>query len=107
MASIFGAPVIEPLIRSLDRSDVRVIPVRNEFFGGNTGVTGLMTGEDIARTLAAQPHGHRFGKKRHRPDRDRKKRQVHVPVKSRVYVIRRFAGDDRCGGFAVDWEVVA
>jgi putative radical SAM enzyme (TIGR03279 family) len=55
-----GAPVITPLIDSLDRDDIRVIPVRNEFFGGNTGVTGLMTGEDIARTLAAQPHGHRY-----------------------------------------------
>ena len=55
-----GAPVIAPLIESLDRVDIRVIPVRNEFFGGNTGVTGLMTGEDIARTLATQPHGHRY-----------------------------------------------
>jgi putative radical SAM enzyme (TIGR03279 family) len=55
-----GAPVITPLIESLSREDIRVIPVRNDFFGGNTGVTGLMTGEDIARTLAAQPHGHRY-----------------------------------------------
>jgi len=55
-----GAPVIEPLIRSLDRSDVRVIPVRNDFFGGNTGVTGLLTGEDVARTLAGEPEGHRY-----------------------------------------------
>ena len=55
-----GAPVITPLIESLDRDDIRVIPVRNEFFGGNTGVTGLMTGEDITRALAAEPHGHRY-----------------------------------------------
>jgi putative radical SAM enzyme (TIGR03279 family) len=55
-----GAPVITPLIESLDRRDVRVIAVRNEFFGGNTGVTGLMTGEDVSRVLAAQPHGHRY-----------------------------------------------
>ncbi len=55
-----GAPVIEPLIASLDRPDVRVIPVRNEFFGGNTGVTGLLTGEDVSRTLAAEPQGHRY-----------------------------------------------
>jgi NifB/MoaA-like Fe-S oxidoreductase len=39
---------------------VRVIPVRNDFFGGNTGVTGLMTGEDLTRVLAAEPHGHRY-----------------------------------------------
>ena len=55
-----GAPVIAPLIESLGRSDVRVITVRNEFFGGNTGVTGLMTGEDLARVLADEPHGHRY-----------------------------------------------
>jgi NifB/MoaA-like Fe-S oxidoreductase len=55
-----GAPVIAPLIESLGRTDVRVITVRNEFFGGNTGVTGLMTGEDVSRVLAAEPHGHRY-----------------------------------------------
>ncbi len=55
-----GAPVISPLVDSIDRDDVRVIAVRNEFFGGNTGVTGLMTGEDVSRTLAAQPEGHRY-----------------------------------------------
>jgi putative radical SAM enzyme (TIGR03279 family) len=55
-----GAPVITPLIESLGRTDVRVITVRNEFFGGNTGVTGLMTGEDVSRTLAAEPEGHRY-----------------------------------------------
>jgi NifB/MoaA-like Fe-S oxidoreductase len=55
-----GARVISPLIESLGRSDVRVIPVRNEFFGGNTGVTGLMTGEDVASTLAREPQGHRY-----------------------------------------------
>jgi putative radical SAM enzyme (TIGR03279 family) len=55
-----GAPVITPLIESLGRDDVRVIAVRNEFFGGNTGVTGLLTGEDVSRTLAAEPQGHRY-----------------------------------------------
>jgi hypothetical protein len=30
-------------------------PVANEFFGGNIGVTGLMVGADLARTLAAEP----------------------------------------------------
>ncbi len=55
-----GAPIITPLIESLQRRDVRVIAVRNDFFGGNTGVTGLLTGEDVARTLAAEPEGHRY-----------------------------------------------
>jgi len=39
---------------------VRVIPVPNLFFGGNIGVTGLLVGEDLARVLAEEPHGHRY-----------------------------------------------
>ena len=55
-----GAPVIRPLVESLGRTDIRVVPVRNEFFGGNTGVTGLMVGADLTRVLEAEPHGHRY-----------------------------------------------
>ena len=55
-----GARIIAPLVESLDRRDVRVLAVANEFFGGNTGVTGLMTGEDVSRMLASQPEGHRY-----------------------------------------------
>jgi NifB/MoaA-like Fe-S oxidoreductase len=52
--------VISPLIRSLGRSDIRVIEVPNEYFGGNTGVTGLMVGADISRILEGEPVGHRY-----------------------------------------------
>ncbi|MBA3286843.1 MAG: DUF512 domain-containing protein [Acidimicrobiia bacterium] len=55
-----GALVVGPLVARLDRRDVRVIPVPNEFFGGNTGVTGLMVGADVAAVLAEQPAGHRY-----------------------------------------------
>ncbi len=55
-----GARVIAPLVERLGRDDVRVLPVRNDFFGGNTGVTGLLTGEDLTRVLAAEPEGHRY-----------------------------------------------
>ncbi len=48
----YAAPVIEALV---DNSDVTVIPVRNDFFGGNTAVAGLMVGADIAREIAAHP----------------------------------------------------
>jgi len=48
------------LVDSLRRPDVRVIPVANEFFGGNTAVTGLMVGHDLQRVLAAEPSGHRY-----------------------------------------------
>ncbi|MCU1388116.1 MAG: hypothetical protein JWL72_1454, partial [Ilumatobacteraceae bacterium] len=56
----FGAQVLAPLVRDLHRDDVRVIPVRNDFFGGNTAVTGLMVGEDVARVLHDEPLGHRY-----------------------------------------------
>ncbi len=60
LTGAYGARVLEPLVAQLDRTDVRVLPVENRFFGGNIGVTGLMVGADIARTLADQPSGHRY-----------------------------------------------
>jgi putative radical SAM enzyme (TIGR03279 family) len=56
----YGATVLGPLVADLGRDDVRVVPVANDFFGGNTGVAGLMVGEDIARVLADEPAGHRY-----------------------------------------------
>jgi NifB/MoaA-like Fe-S oxidoreductase len=56
----YGARVLAPLLEQAGRRDVRVLPVRNEFFGGNIAVTGLLVGEDIARVLDAQPHGDRY-----------------------------------------------
>jgi putative radical SAM enzyme (TIGR03279 family) len=56
----YGAMVLEPLVAELARDDVRLVPVANEFFGGNTAVTGLMVGADVARVLAEQPAGHRY-----------------------------------------------
>ena len=55
-----GAPVLGPLVEGLGRSDLRVLPVENRFFGGNVGVTGLLVGEDLIRVLAEQPEGHRY-----------------------------------------------
>jgi len=56
----YGARILAPLVDELGRDDVRVVPVRNEFFGGNIGVTGLLVGADIDRVLATQPEGHRY-----------------------------------------------
>ena len=58
LTGTFGAQVIGPLVA--DRDGVRVIPVENRFFGGNTGVTGLMTGEDLTRVLVDQPSDDRY-----------------------------------------------
>jgi putative radical SAM enzyme (TIGR03279 family) len=60
LTGTLGATVIEPLVNALDRCDVRVIPVENRFFGGNTGVTGLIVGDDLVRVLHAEPAGHRY-----------------------------------------------
>ena len=39
----------------LGRDDVRVVPVANEFFGGNIGVTGLLVGADLAACSPTSP----------------------------------------------------
>jgi putative radical SAM enzyme (TIGR03279 family) len=60
----YGAQVLAQLLpgvlREIGRTDVRILSVENEFFGGNTAVTGLMVGADIARVLEKEPQGHRY-----------------------------------------------
>jgi NifB/MoaA-like Fe-S oxidoreductase len=60
LTGTYGAQVLAPLLASLGRADVRVVPVPNEFFGGNVGVAGLMVGADLTRVLAGEPAGHRY-----------------------------------------------
>ncbi len=60
LTGAYGARVLGPLVDALGRDDVRLVPVDNRFFGGNIGVTGLLVGEDLARTLADEPEGHRY-----------------------------------------------
>ena len=52
--------MLEPLLDRLGVDGVRVVPVRNEFFGGNIAVTGLLTGADIGRALHEEPAGDRY-----------------------------------------------
>jgi NifB/MoaA-like Fe-S oxidoreductase len=54
-----GARVLEPLLARLPGA-VRLLPVENHFFGGNIGVTGLLTGADIAAALERTPPEDRF-----------------------------------------------
>jgi NifB/MoaA-like Fe-S oxidoreductase len=56
----YGARVLGPLVDSLSRDDIRLVPVVNHFFGGNIGVSGLLTGTDLVDVLSAQPEGHRY-----------------------------------------------
>lgn len=60
LTGVFGARVLEPLVASLGRDDIRLVPVDNEFFGGNIGVSGLLTGSDLTRVLESEPEGHRY-----------------------------------------------
>jgi NifB/MoaA-like Fe-S oxidoreductase len=58
-----GAQVLEPLVPALGERagvPVRLVPVANGFFGGNIGVTGLLTGTDVAAALAGEPAGDRY-----------------------------------------------
>ena len=56
----YGARVLGPLVDILGRDDIRVVPVSNGFFGGNIGVSGLLTGTDLSDVLDHQPEGHRY-----------------------------------------------
>ncbi len=54
-----GARVLEPLLDSLPGRP-QLVTVTNQFFGGNIGVTGLLTGADIAAALAPMPNDARY-----------------------------------------------
>ncbi len=56
----YGSAVLRPLLERHGFDKVRVLPVANEFFGGNIAVAGLITGADLARTLAEEPPGGRY-----------------------------------------------
>lgn len=58
LTGAYGERVLAPRLGALsDRAGVpvRTRAVRNRFFGGNTAVTGLLTGGDIADELARRP----------------------------------------------------
>jgi NifB/MoaA-like Fe-S oxidoreductase len=54
-----GARVLAPLLGLLPGRP-RLLAVPNRFFGGNIGVTGLLTGADVAAALAGAPPDTRF-----------------------------------------------
>jgi putative radical SAM enzyme (TIGR03279 family) len=59
LTGTYGARVLTPLLAAHPRQDVELRAVENEFFGGNIGVAGLLTGEDLARALESVPTGSR------------------------------------------------
>ncbi|HLX88560.1 MAG TPA: DUF512 domain-containing protein [Acidimicrobiales bacterium] len=62
----YGALVLAPVLAAMlaqgthSGAPVRLLPVHNDFFGGTTAVTGLLTGTDVAAALEAEPDGHRY-----------------------------------------------
>lgn len=62
LTGTYGKAVLTPLLPVLTEragTRVRLMAVENRFFGGNIGVTGLLTGEDVARALADVDAGDR------------------------------------------------
>jgi putative radical SAM enzyme (TIGR03279 family) len=57
LTGTYAAAVLAPLVEPLG---ARVLPVVNNFFGGNIAVAGLLAGEDVAAALAGEPLGHRY-----------------------------------------------
>ncbi|NNN22704.1 MAG: DUF512 domain-containing protein [Acidimicrobiales bacterium] len=47
----YGKSILEPLVADLNLKLVDICAIKNEYFGGNIGVAGLLTGEDINKTL--------------------------------------------------------
>ncbi len=60
LTGTYGARVLTPLVASHPRTDVAVQAIVNEFFGGNIGVAGLLTGKDLARVLDAREGDTRY-----------------------------------------------
>lgn len=60
----YGAQVLRPLLAYegwlAPKGPVRLLAVENDFFGGTIAVTGLLTGQDVARALGQQPERQRF-----------------------------------------------
>lgn len=59
LTGTYGAAVLDPLVRSV-RPDAEVVAVENRYFGGNIGVAGLITGDDVAAVLSELPTGRRY-----------------------------------------------
>ena len=56
VTGIYGERVLEPVrsrLAALAERPIRLLPITNEFFGGNVAVSGLLVGEDIRKALQA------------------------------------------------------
>jgi putative radical SAM enzyme (TIGR03279 family) len=53
VTGVLFAPVLRELLASRGLPRVQVLPVRNRLFGGNVGVTGLLSGRDLTEAIRA------------------------------------------------------
>ena len=54
LTGTYGAVALKPLLPDLERlsgRSLRLVPVENRFFGGNTAVAGLMVGADVEKAI--------------------------------------------------------
>lgn len=54
----YGVAVLGAILERLERltgAQLRLLPVRNDYFGGNVAVAGLITGQDVAAAIKADP----------------------------------------------------
>ena len=60
LTGAYGGQVLRGVLDRSGFEAVRVLAVRNDFFGGNIAVAGLITGSDLSRTLAEEPRTGRY-----------------------------------------------
>jgi NifB/MoaA-like Fe-S oxidoreductase len=56
----YGEMVLRPLLDDAGHTEVAIVAIENDFFGGNIGVAGLLTGVDVSRALSSLPEEGRF-----------------------------------------------
>jgi putative radical SAM enzyme (TIGR03279 family) len=59
VTGVYGASVLAPLVNEV-APDAEIMAIDNNFFGGNTGVAGLLTGADLTEALRHAPEGRRY-----------------------------------------------
>lgn len=60
ITSVSGSAVLKPIVDRLRRIkglSLTLLPITNQFFGGNVSVTGLLTGRDIINALGSEYKG--------------------------------------------------
>ncbi len=60
LTGLYGSKVLTPILDRAGLSEVEVLVVENQFFGGNISVAGLLTGEDLGRALDGRDSTRRY-----------------------------------------------